>query len=316
MGRTIVATLCEGDYWCGASALANSLAASGFRGVFRIGYRGQAPMWAQRADGRSEGGFAFSLFEVETDYHLTHYKPEFLLRVAGEEMEPFDRIALIDVDAMVDAPWSEFDAWIDRAIAVCEDVNGRLPFDAPKREGWRRFFQNEAERGSGYAFPGPTGAAREGLYANGGFIGLRRERLGFLTLWRDLVEAIAPSVGGLQRWCAAEPGPFHAADQDSLNVALMLTEEPVEFAPASAMGFAPGRMILPHTLGPRKPWRRPFLWPSLLGREVGAAEMAYWKMAPGRGPFGEGVPFWASLREADLALGRVVSSLRKKGLGR
>ncbi|HEY8966462.1 MAG TPA: hypothetical protein VIM58_08470, partial [Candidatus Methylacidiphilales bacterium] len=147
--------------------------------------------------------------------------------------------------------------------------------------------------------------------ANGGFLGLRRERLGFLNLWRDLVEAVAPSVGGLERWSAAGEGPFHAADQDSLNVALMLTEEPVEFAPAAAMGFCPGETILPHTLGPRKPWRRPFLWPSLLGREVGPADEAYWRFAPGRGPFGEGAPLPASLRALDMKVGKAVCSLRR-----
>ena len=313
-GRTLVATLCEGDYWDGVAALANSLARAGFRGGFRVGCQGRVPEWARRADGRDAGGFSFGLIEIETDYHLTHYKPEFLLRVAAEEVEPFERLAYIDADAVVAQPWAAFDAWIDRGIAVCEDVNGKLPFDDPRREGWRRFFRSgeegKAVSPGGYVFPGPAGGGREGLYANGGFLGLRREQLGFLSLWRDLIDAAAPAVGGLRNWSSVAPSPFHIADQDCLNVALMLTAEPVEFAPASAMGFCPGPLWLPHTLGPRKPWRRPFLWPSLLGREVGAAADAYWRSAPGCGPFGEGGRWWAAVRRLDLRIGRAVRAFR------
>lgn len=276
------ATLCtlfDGDYHLGAAVLINSLHAAGFAGDFVAGYRGAPPPWMQGRDTLQVGGLTVRLVPLSTTRHLTNYKPDFLLAQRATTAAP---LWYLDPDIVVTAPWSFFAEWLEAGVALCEDVNSPLAADHPRRAGWRRHF---GPRGFTLAF-------REPAYVNGGCLGVRADHTAFLELWRDLQLAMAEAIGGLDQtklgggtstrmrdphFC------FNASDQDALNAAVEAAPAALRFSilGAEAMGFRPGRTVLPHALGTPKPWRKHYVRESLAGRPPTAADKAFWQFAAG-----------------------------------
>lgn len=277
---SILCTLFEGHYHLGAAALINSLQAAGFTGTVVAGYRGAPPAWAGGKNTLEPGaGLVVQLVPLDTQYHLTNYKPDFMLR---QSALPGDDLWYLDPDIVVTARWSVFRDWCAAGIALCEDVNSPLSFHHPRREGWRRHF----------AASGIRLAPRETQYANGGCIGLTRPNLPFLETWRNLQNAMAGAIGGLEQsklnggtselmrdphFC------FNASDQDALNAAVEASPADTVFSilGRSAMAFEPGAALLPHALGTPKPWRKAYLREAFSGRPPTPADKAFWAFADG-----------------------------------
>lgn len=282
-----ICTLFEGSYHYGLGALVNSLYAHGFRGTIWAGYRGELPPWARPSEPH-EGHSVFKVsgdcnirfVPLQTERHLTNYKPDFMLSVL--KLAPtMEAIYYFDPDITVEAPWSFFEEWVSCGVALCEDVNSPLYENHPRRVAWRRHYE---PRGMPLTYKGPQ-------YANGGFQGIARSDFTFLQTWQTAQDLMAPLIGGLEKSMFSDSSlsqenlhhlfPFNRTDQDALNVAVEATGQPVSIMGKEAMGFAPGGIVMPHALGSAKPWRRNYIREALAGRPPTPADRSFWEHAAG-----------------------------------
>jgi len=287
--KIAVCTLFEHHYHRGVAILVNSLCHSGFTGTVYAGFRGPLPPWAEshvsqlgpdQWEMAVSPGVTLRFLSLKTSAHFTNYKPEFLLQIemlAGADTEG---AIYCDPDIVVEMEWKYLEDWLSCGIALCEDVNSPLSRNHPARTGWKKFFQS---KGIELAFRGVE-------YANGGFIGLLWEYRAFLVTWHDFMAQIATALGGTDvagisggkrlrgRYGFADC--FRQPDQDALNAALEACPEiPVSFLGPQVMGFIPGRALLPHALGPAKPWVRSYLREALGGCPPTAVDKAFWRHA-------------------------------------
>lgn len=279
-----ICTLFEGDYHYGVGPLVNSLYENEFRGVIWAGYRGALPPWAtpllktaEYAEYQVASGCVIRFVPVEITAHLTNYKPDFMLSLLAGHAQDYRGIFYFDPDIVVCHPWHFFEEWITCGVAVCEDINSPFALQHPRRVGWRRFF-------GGF---GLQLQPKEACYANGGFIGIRREDIAFLKVWKSLQDHMWSAVGGPE-FAGISGGQtlpersgfancFDKTDQDALNAAIEVVEEiPASFANRQAMGFEAGRALLPHALGPVKPWKKQYLRDALRGLPPRAVDKEYW----------------------------------------
>lgn len=287
-----ICTLFEGNYHFGVAALTNSLQSSGFKGSVYVGYRGVLPFWCSSAVNNpalewqgakslivsSEISVHFLL--LETNYHFTNYKPDFMLRLI-ETLAKKDRFLFyFDPDIVITASWSCFKEWADCGVALSEDVNSPLSEYHPRRMGWRKFF---TPKGFELNF-------KEAAYVNGGFVGIKiEENQDFLKIWQILQEVMAPSIGGLNRSSLIGLGipeeargpfsPFGKTDQDALNATIEVWKGKVSIVGKEAMGFSSGLALMPHALGHPKPWRWKPLVRSFYGQPPRLVDREYWKIA-------------------------------------
>lgn len=290
--RLTFCTLLEGDYNFGLAALINSLFKLGYKGSFYVGFRGSLPTWVSTyiAEKKQNDDAIYSFYISDglqicflhqiTEYHLTNFKPDFMLNLFNK-FSSISSLIYLDPDIIVNAPINYFEMWLKFGIAVCEDVNSPIPKYHPRRMAWRHFFE-------------PYGInliANEAYYANGGFVGVRRENIQFLILWKQIQELMATEFGGLDR-SSLTGKPllnkhqsifyhFSKTDQDALNCTIEATDLPVCFMGQEAMGFKSGTACLPHALGSPKPWNWNFTYQTLLGRPPGMAVKAYWDNTDG-----------------------------------
>jgi hypothetical protein len=293
VSSSIVCTLFEGHYHFGVAVLTNSLYSQGFRGDIFAGYRGALPAWTGQAYDNSPllgpagktlnvaDGLRLHLIPLQTNYHLTNYKPDFMLQVWDGPAKDASSIFYFDPDIVLTAPWKLFNEWVEYGVALCEDVNSPLTQHHPRREAWRRYYRT---RDIALEFKVAT-------YANGGYIGLTRSNEKFLQLWKLMQEHMGPAIGGLQR--SALPGsglgpdaespfaPFGKTDQDALNAAIEAWGGELSIVGKEAMAIAPGTSLLPHAIGHPKPWRWSPLTQAFDGRPPRKVDVEYWNNARG-----------------------------------
>jgi hypothetical protein len=260
-------TLFEGSYHIGAAALANSLYASGFRGTLWAGWRGPLPPWASaarvepdRADVQRLNvaeGFDLAFVSLESAPHFAYYKPEFLERLLNEFAPDAEAVLYLDPDIIVKCPWEIFPDWLTGGVALVEDINPTLPSRHPMRLAWQRVL---ATRGI---------APRRALerYYNSGFVGLPRACAPLLAEWRRMMTLIREVLGAQHHHIkfGSATSLFHTPDQDALNIALMLSDTPINAAGPEAMDFTVGGHYLSHAVGAPKPWQTLFVRQALRG---------------------------------------------------
>lgn len=300
--QSAICTLFEGHYHFGLAALTNSLYKQGFRGSIFAGYRGDIPPWASSAkentllkwkDGRSfdvADGLQIHFLPVDTNYHLTNYKPDFMLQLWDGPASDAKRMFYFDPDIVIVNSWLLFEEWVSCGIALSEDVNSPLSYQHPRRVAWRRYF---GENGISLSF-------KNIIYVNGGFIGLNLEDRKFLETWKNIQETMAPLIGGLDRSIFGNGHvslleqvggpfmPFVKTDQDALNAAIEAGDHEISFIGKEGMGFEHGFNLMNHALGSPKPWNRKSYVQSLGGRPPRNVDLEYWKSAGG--------PIWATHR--------------------
>lgn len=287
--NTSVCTLFEGNYHFGLAALVNSLCKSGFEGKIYAGYRGELPKWADVKNLQSDSGFT-SVFQMcvtekvvldfvplQTDYHFTNYKPNFILDIFEQDDFNSDALFYLDPDIVVNAQWDTFIQWVSFGVALSEDVNSPVSINHPIRAGWRAYFAGQ----------GISLIPKESVYVNGGFVGVRAADLDFVRTWKTLQEMMSSAIGGLNRSAlAGSPlkkadtgvfAPFSKTDQDALNATVEASNLPVSIAGKEAMGFAHGIAIIPHALGQPKPWAKKAIAASLSGYAPRFIDKQYWK---------------------------------------
>lgn len=273
----VVATLVEGHFLEGAAALYNSLVAQGFDGRFIVGHRGKDDLPADLLDRMSALPVDLPAIEfvvVDTPLHFTNYKPHFLQELFENRSE-VTAITYLDPDIVCLTPWQWMHAWSRHGVVVAGDVNWRMGADHPTRHAW-------LECVASLNLPVRR---RPATYFNGGLLAVARQDAKFLQLWRTIIDDFAAKEtaldgqGEVTLW--REEGRwhlFHAADQDALNIAVMLWDgEVCAFGP-DAMGFAAGGApLIPHAVGPNKPWLRANLREALRGRPPRTVDKAYWE---------------------------------------
>ena len=263
-----VCTLFEGHYHLGVGALINSLHASGFTGKVVCGYRGAEPAWADAAR-ELECGIEVIFVPITTGVHFTNYKPEFLRDCWNTHGADADRLYYFDPDIVVKAPWGVLARWASDGVALCEDVNAYLPARHPYRLAWIDFLQANA-------LPPSHPVER---YYNAGFIGLPLAYQGLLDTWIQIVGLAAKQTGSNRLKNHQPHTLFHSADQDALNMALMVQNIPVNATGPEGMDFASGGHLLSHAIGGRKPWRGGFFRDALRGRPPGSAQKSFFRFA-------------------------------------
>lgn len=286
--KTHVCTLFEGDYHYGVASLFNSLYHKGFRGDFFAGYKGELPFWANGAKPNPLLNWkAATTLEVtqhlhlhflplETDYHLTNFKPDFLLKLLAGPARNCDSIFYFDPDIVITRQWSFFEEWVQVGITLCEDINSPLGQFHPRRMAWKNFFE-------------PLGVElcfRNSEYANGGFIGIPIQNIQFLKVWKDLQEKMATTIGGLSSSnLSGENGKmphfFNKTDQDALNCAIEAWEGNISLLGKEGMAFKPGNSYMAHAVGKPKPWEWNPYYQSLAGIPPKTSIREYWNFVNG-----------------------------------
>ncbi len=290
----VICTLFEGNYHVGVAALVNSLYRNGFRGEVFAGYRGNLPAWAVAAKTGTIGnwqncttveaadGLTLHFIPLTTDYHLTNYKPDFMLQLLDGPAKDAEGIYYFDPDIVVVAPWSFLERWVQCGVALCEDINSPLTENHPTRVTWREYF---GKLNINLSF-------KSIIYVNGGFTGVHVKNRAFLTLWQKIQEGMAPAIGGLNKsaFTTGTPmpeeaqgpfAPFGRTDQDALNATVEAWEGKTSIITQEGMAFRPGLPVMPHALGSMKPWKWRPLKQIIAGRAPRLVDKEYWKYSTG-----------------------------------
>jgi len=271
---SVLCTLYEGNYHLGVGALINSLHASGFRGHFYAGYRGDVPPWASDRVKKNGAGWLLDVsgdctlhfVPIDTPTHFNNYKPYFLLDMMERHCPNEKIFFFFDPDIVVKARWDFFEQWASHGIALCEDVNHHMPRNHPVRLAWRKY---AAERGL-------LVRQENDKFYNGGFFGVRREHQDFLAAWKQLFDCRAADGVDLSQFELSRfEFPYLYLDQDLMNLALMLTSHSISAVGPEGMDFQPGGYVMSHSAGDIKSWRKSFIWQALKGRAPSRADKEF-----------------------------------------
>jgi hypothetical protein len=292
--NSVICTLFESHYHYGVAALVNSLYTQGFRGNIFAGYKGSLPTWVlgatEEANVETYPGsvtlrvttdLSVHFLPLLTDYHLTNYKPDFMLSLLDGPAKEAEGIYYFDPDIVLNTNWSYLEEWINFGVAFCEDVNSPLSKNHPRRVAWRRYYQ---PKGIDLFF-------KDNCYVNGGFIGLKKADRSYLEHWKNIQEIMAPAIGGLNRSAFAEKqlpvevqgplAPFGRTDQDAMNIAIESWDGVASISGRDAMAFSSGTYVMPHALGHHKPWMLKPIKQALKGLSPRYVDKLFWKFADG-----------------------------------
>lgn len=283
-----ICTLFEGNYHYGVAALTNSLYKCGFRGDIYVGYRGDLPKWASESiyndklkweDGKTlfvEEGIYLHFLPLNTDYHLTNFKPDFMLQLF--EKFQLDSLFYFDPDIIVIAKWTRFLAWLKIGVCLCEDINSPYGLMHPRRFYWAEYYKKFDI----------NLVCKEIFYVNGGFIGIQKSHISFLRSWLMIQEQMSEAIGGLKMSTLnaqhnktgyfGEFGCFDRTDQDALNITFQIFDSgKISIIGKEAMGFTfEGEVLMYHALGTPKPWNYQFLKNAISGHVVSQPVKTYW----------------------------------------
>lgn len=278
MLKTAVCTLFEKDYHYGVGVLTNSLYNHGFRGVVWAGYRGQIPNWAQSVK-QTETYQEFSVgencvirfVELTTSRHLAFYKSKFMEDILEYYDPDIDGIFYFDPDIVNKSNWDFYQRWIQKGITLCGDCWYLFPADDPRRLAWLEFAESQ----------GFSCKRQLGYHYNSGFIGVQRQHRNFLLLWQKLMEIGAENkftnLNDLEDQYY-DSYPYFYSDQTYMNLALMLSTEPLSTTGPEGMDFVPGGTIMSHATSPSiKPWRKKIIRSALYGDAPTVTDKLYWQ---------------------------------------
>lgn len=282
-----ICTLFEGDYHYGVGALVNSLYINGFRGTCWAGYRGDLPKWAKSA--KNEGSYSalaitpdcfIKFIRLDTDYHLTNYKPDFMLMLWDKYCPNAETIFYFDPDIVNKCDWEFYEEWASYGIALCECMYNYLPSNNPYRLGWKKFAQEQGFSIKRELFE----------YYNAGFIGVSRQEKTFLDIWKTLQEQCAQAGHiSLKKFylnfqevqpvpTQGKKYPYLSHDQDLLNLAVMVTDNPLSTFGPEGMNFGKVGGIMCHAAGGNiiKTWRKKLVRQAILGSPPSCFDKLYW----------------------------------------
>lgn len=276
-----VCTLFEDHFHKGVPALINSLYNNGFRGDYFMGFRGDLPEWTSRAIVNSDlnwtGAKTLKYTEdlkvhflpVVTNYHLAHYKPDFMLSLLNGPAKNAEALVYFDSDIINLCNWKFYEKWMSYGVAmVHEIVSNDMPENHPTRMQWREVIKRinkEPKRNIS-------------SYINCGFCGVSRKNIEFLKVWKQIIDAAIFEYNmdeatfiGYDR-----TGPFYSIDQDAFNIAAMCCESNISEMGPEAMDFVGAGWTMSHATGWPKPWNNKFILSALKGNPPSRPHKHYW----------------------------------------
>jgi hypothetical protein len=276
-----ICTLYEGHYHHGLAALSNSLYNNGFRGSVFVGYRGDLPLWAIAAkDNPSlnwQSGKSLSVAEgldlhflpLATKYHLTNYKPDFMMQLWEGPAQKVDGMFYFDPDIVIKCQFLFYERWIQQGVALVHEITANdMPDNNPIRGFWKNIIEENDEKVNHQITS----------YINAGFFGLNKDHIHFLKMFlkfQHLAE-VRYKVNLHTFDMTNRTDPFFANDQDVLNIAAMCTTSPLSEMGPEGMDFIHGGFTMSHATGNPKPWKKNFIISGLKGNPPTLADKAFW----------------------------------------
>jgi hypothetical protein len=277
----ILTTLAENDYFFGVSALINSVVRHGtYVDKIVIGYRGGLPEWLP-ALYKTKNGQAFKVnsgLEVELvvldgSLHMVHEKPKWFKHLTYILEPDADEYFFFDSDIIIINRMSFYGEWVKNGVALCEDINYYISNDNPIRKQWANLATSD-----GYIIRRELNA-----YYNSGFLGWTKDTVNFIDDWENCFSILARYSGDMKKFRVHDrSNVVLSANQDSLNLAAMISTAPISTIGPEAMGFRNGFPLMSHPIG-HKPWRRKFLQAFLSGHSPRAADLYFWENVNGEG---------------------------------
>ncbi|MBO9699694.1 MAG: hypothetical protein J7604_05745 [Sporocytophaga sp.] len=286
--QSIICTLFEGNYHYGVAALANSLYKHGFRGAIYAGYRGTLPDWVSSGKNSRfpdwNGGttlevtndFKIHFLPLEIDWHLTNYKPNFMLQLWEGPAKDAESIFYFDPDIVNTAPWHFYQQWASFGVALVHEI---ALLDMPSNHPIRGIWRNVIDKAGLKVINNNLNS-----YFNGGFVGVSRGNMSFLHTWVRIFEtgkAHFQLANNQWKHKLDRTHPFQAQDQDALNITAMCCDVPLSEMGPEAMGFVPGGWTMFHATGSVKPWNINFFKTFISGRKIAPVHKLYWDFAEG-----------------------------------
>jgi hypothetical protein len=71
--------------------------------------------------------------------------------------------------------------------------------------------------------------------------------------------------------------PWQAADQDLLNIMVMITDVPLTTLGPEGMDFRPGGYVMSHAVNTPKPWARDYMKSALQAKPPGLPDKGFWE---------------------------------------
>jgi hypothetical protein len=269
--RDHVAVLTDGGQDPGLATLINSLVRNGFCGSLWVGRR-KGSTFLDDLPGSVGERLTLHIVELETSRPLTYYKPDFIEMVWQMAEPETASVTYMDCDLVLGCDWAFVHAWVATGLAIVGDLPGRLVgAQHPLRHAWRSLM----------ASLGMPVVRDVDQYFNAGFVGVPRRCRSILPRWSALALALE-GLGGV-RDGAANPHfvvgtrtgdqgldvssdvralmrPYFLEDQDAFNMAIMASAIPISPMGPDAMGFTATRTpIVPHAIGPDKPWSKRYM---------------------------------------------------------
>lgn len=310
-----VCTVFEGHFHKGVAVLVNSLYNNGFRGNIYAGYRGALPGWSNSAIDNLNLGWPGAktlqpakelqvhFLPVVTDFHLAHYKPDFMLRLLEGPAKDAETLAYFDPDIVVLCSWNFFRKWISFGVAmVHEAVSNDMPATHPIRMEWCKIIQmmdRELKRNIN-------------SYINCGFCGIARKNIEFLHLWSRVIKlAIREYKMNPATFIEYDrTTAFYSIDQDAFNIAAMCCECPISEMGPEAMDFVGAGWTMSHATGWPKPWKNRFVLSALGGNPPSRPHKNYWNNT--KKPLRPHSNLYTALVRAEIFVGSLIGRFYKR----
>jgi len=272
----IITTLAEDNYFLGFAALLNSIITNGTDvDKVIVGYRGELPGWLKSDLQFTSRGLKLQLNNRVTvefiflngNFHMVHEKPNWLFYLITVLEPNADEFYFFDSDIVVMNRMSFFSEWVKHGLAVCEDVNSEMCSDHPIRMKWKEIANSNHISVKNVIHK----------YFNSGFLGWRKEANDFILDWKKSFELMSQKVSDLGRFRQLDRTyPVISANQDSLNLAIMITSTQISSFGTDAMGFTHGTMLMSHPIG-IKPWDKNYFLDFFKGIPPRIGDIHFWQ---------------------------------------
>ena len=248
-----VVTVATGDYWCGASALINSLADVGFSGEIVVAHDGEPPWILEKSAG-------ISTVRLPSDSRMRSYNLKAHAIGCASKGAPSSRVLYIDADCIVlSADFvTRIDEFLDQAPVY--SAEGILPRSDVRHVKWTSVVKELRLAGAGGV---STNLLECVAYVNSGMIAfdLPRDQK-IIDGWQSVMDHVLIKEGGF-----FQTPYFFLPDQDCLNAVIANIDHPavtmgpldiwyrsLPLHPFNFIGAAEGPLLL-HCTGYSKPWK-------------------------------------------------------------
>lgn len=275
----ILTTLAENDYFLGVAALINSVVKHGtYVDRILIGYRGELPGWLPKLvtskHGKScvlKSGLEVEFVLLDSSLHMVHEKPKWFKHLTRVLEPDASEYFFFDSDIVIINRMSFFGEWVKQGVALCEDVNFDMSYNHPVRQQWIKLAEED----------GLLINKNLDRYYNSGFLGWSSNTADFIDDWESCFTTLAKKSGNMKKFRVFDrTNAVLSANQDSLNLAAMVTNAPLSTIGPEAMGFRYGLPLMSHPIG-AKPWKRNFVKEFFGGVPPRVADLFFWENVSG-----------------------------------